>query len=196
MTRHKTYFGIPLPYFREESHGDGGFTIRFVLQGRIPSKKNHQMAVPFKKEAQDFVHARFKEKGQISLNDALAAVDMVKAKMIGNKAYYAFLKAFRPVIEAQMKAQEAKMAQKGLKFPLKKARLSLKFYYADRHITDTVNKQQSIQDLLVDCGVVANDDYGTLNPISSSSTSFYQELRENICLVLLYCKVDNFENSS
>lgn len=195
MTRHRTYFGIPVPYFREESLGDGGFTIRFVLKGRIPSKKNHQMAIPFKKEAKDYLYAMFKERGQISLNDALAAVDMVTAKMIGNKAYYAFLKAFGPVIRDQMRVQEPKMAAKGLKFPLKRARLSLKFYFADRHITDTVNKQQSIQDLLVDCGAVANDDYATLNPISSSSASFYKELKENICLVSLFCKVENIQNS-
>lgn len=194
MTRHKTYYGIPVPYFREESHGDGGFTIRFVLKGRIPSKKNKQMAVVSKGDAKKFLYATMRDNGKISLSDALRAVDMAKGKMIGNKAYYAFLELFRPVIREQMKAQEQKMAAKGLQFPLKKARLSLKFYYADRHITDTVNKQQSIQDLLVDCGVVKNDDYGTLNPISSSSASFFRELKENVCMVLLFCKVENIEN--
>lgn len=196
MARHLTYFGVPVPVFRIEKLGSGAFTIRFVLKGRIVSKKNHQQAVARRKEAKEFLYETFKNKGQISLPDALAAVDMVQPKMIGNIEYNAFLKQFRPVIQEQMRVWEQRLGGKGLKFPLKKASLSLKLYFADRYVTDTVNKQQSIQDLLVDCGVIANDDYATVNPIFAGSMNCHKKLRENICFISLSFKVENIENSS
>lgn len=196
MSRYKTYFGVPIPYFREENMGDGGFTIRFVVKGRVVSKKNHQQAVARTKEAKEFLQNRLKDAGQISISDALAAVRMVKAKMIGNLEYNGFLKQFKPVIQEQMKAQAGKMAEKGLKFPLSKARMTIRFYFADRYITDTVNKQQSIQDLLVDSGAIKNDDYATVNPISAASANYFGELRENICLITLYCEVEKTKNTS
>lgn len=196
MSRYKTYYGIPVPYFREENPGDGGFTIRFVVKGRVVSKKNHQQAVARTKEAKEFLQNRLKEAGEISIGDALEAVRMVKAKMIGNLEYNGFLKRFKPVIQEQMKAQERKMAEKGLKFPLIEARMTIRFYFADRYITDTVNKQQSIQDLLVDSGAIKNDDYATVNPIHAASANYFGELRENVCMIILYCKVDKTKNTS
>lgn len=194
MAHFKTYFGVPLPTFRSESHGDGAFTIRFVLKGRVVSKKNKQMAVCRRKEAKEYIRELQRTKGSITGADAERAIDMVVAKMIGNIQYREFLKHFQPIIQEQMKWWEGRLGSKGLKFPLRKAALTLKFYFADRHVTDTVNKQQSVQDLLVDCGVIANDDYCTLNPILSESASYFGELRENICLILLYFKVENIEN--
>lgn len=196
MSKFLTYFGVVVPNFREEKLGAGAVTIRFVLKGRIPSKKNHQQAVSRRKEAKEYLHTRLKETGHVSIADALAAVDMVQAKMRGNDRYLAFVKEFKPIIQEQMRVWEQRLGPKGLKFPIKRAALSLKLYFADRHITDTVNKQQSIQDLLIDCGVVANDDYRILNPISSSSASYYQELPENICLVSMSFKMEKTENTT
>lgn len=191
MARFQTYFGVSIPVFRVEKLGSGAFTIRFVLKGRVVSKKNHQQAVARRKEAKDFLYNQLKMNGQVSISDAVSAVNMVQAKMIGNIEYRDFLKRFKPVIQEQMSVWQERLGSKGLVFPLKKASLSLKFYFADRYVTDTVNKQQSIQDLLVDCGVVYNDDYCTLNPIVGSSSSYYKELKENICLISLSFKVEN-----
>lgn len=194
MARFVTYFGVPVPVFREEKLGAGAITIRFVLQGRVVSKKNHQMAVTVRKEAKDFLKNKAQATGMVSLADALAAVDMVKAKMIGNKEYYEFLKHFRPVIEWQMATWRRRLEAKGLKFPLQKAALSLRLFFKDKYITDTVNKQQTIQDLLVDCGVIQNDDYRSLNPINSASARYYQELTENITFISLTFKIDKTKN--
>ena len=42
--RFLTYFGVPVPPFKEEKIGAGSVTIRFVVTGKIPSKKNNQMS--------------------------------------------------------------------------------------------------------------------------------------------------------
>lgn len=193
MARSNYYFGVNVPVFKEEKLGSGSFTIRFVVKGRVISKKNHQMAVCRRKEAKEFLHSI---RGPISISDAMKAVDMVQGKMIGNIQYRDFLKVFKPVIQAQMKVWEQRLGSKGVKFPIPKAALSLKFYFADRYVTDTVNKQQTIQDLLVDCGVVPDDDYATLNPIVAKSASYYGKLKENICFISLSFKVENIKNDS
>lgn len=187
-----SYFGVTIPAWEQEKMGAGQFTIRFVVQGRVVSKKNNQLAVARTREAKDFLL----NKPNVTLQDALEALKMVKAKMRPNKEYQEFLNTFKPVIQEQMKYWEGQLGCKGLKFPLQKAALSLKFYFADRYVTDTVNKQQSIQDLLVDCGVVKDDDYATLNPIVSKSASYFGKLRENICFISLSFKVENIQNDS
>lgn len=195
MARHLTYFGVPVPVFRIEKLGAGAFTVRFVLKGRIVSKKNHQQAVARRKEAKQYLYDISKQRGQISLQEALRAVDMVQAKMIGNIEYNAFLKQFKPVIEEQKRVWIERLGKKGLKFPLRKASMSLKLFFADRYVTDTVNKQQSIQDLLVDCGVLINDDRATLNPISAGSMSCYQKMKENVCFISLSFKIEETKDT-
>lgn len=190
MGTHQYYFGIPVPVFRQEKLGAGAITIRFVLKGRVVSKKNHQMAVAVKKEAKDYLRSKVQGGGMVSLADALAAIDMVKGKMIGNKEYHEFVKQFKPVIQAQMAIWERRLGPKGLKFPLQKAAMSLRLFFKDKYITDTVNKQQTIQDLLIDCGVIKNDDYCSLNPISSAGARYYQEMTENITFISLTFKIE------
>lgn len=194
--RAHSYFGVVVPKWRQEKLGAGAITIRFVLKGRVVSKKNHQMAVTVRKEAKDFIRQRAAATGMVTLADALAAIDMVKAKMIGNKEYRAFVDRFRPVVQAQMAIWGRRLAKKGLKFPLQKAALSLRLFFKDKYITDTVNKQQTIQDLLVECGVIKNDDYCSLNPILSESALYYQELTENITFISLTFKNEKMKNAS
>lgn len=195
MARFSTHFGVIVPVFREEKLGAGAITIRFVLKGRVVSKKNHQMAVTVRKDAKEFLRNRAQATGMVSLVDALAAIDMVKAKMIGNREYTEFVNRFRPVVEAQKAIWERRLAAKGLKFPLQKAALSLRLFFKDKYITDTVNKQQTIQDLLVECGVIENDDYCSLNPISSASARYYQELTENITFISLTFKNEKMKST-
>lgn len=196
MGRFISYFGVPIPVFRQEKLGAGAITIRFVLKGRVVSKKNHQMAVAVKKEAKDYIRSKVQGNGMVSLADALVAIDMVKGKMIGNKEYHAFVKEFKPVIHDQMATWERRLGKKGLKFPLQKAAMSLRLFFKDKYITDTVNKQQTIQDLLVECGVIKNDDYCSLNPIVSESARYYQELTENITFISLTFKNEIIKNAN
>lgn len=182
--RFQTYFGVPIPPFKEDKLGAGSITIRFVITGKVPSKKNNQQAIAVRKFARDWANHEAKKR-QPTWADVHKGITMVKSKMRGNLPYIEFLKKIKPEIIKQMQEWSGRLADKGLIFPIPKASMSLRLYFKNRYITDTVNKQQTIQDLLVHCGVIANDDYKSLNPIHSASASFYEEIIYDISFISL-----------
>lgn len=187
--RFQTYFGIPIPPFKEEKLGAGSTTIRFVITGKVPSKKNNQQSVAVRKYARDYLKNIMKQKGSISYKDAQAAIGKTYSKMRSNSEYNEFIKKTKPIIQEQMIVWKDRLGDKGLIFPISKAALSLRFYFNNRYITDTVNKQQTIQDLLVECNVVSNDDYNTLNPIYSASACYVDELIYSIAFISISFKL-------
>jgi hypothetical protein len=183
--RFLTYFGIPLPPFKEDFYGSHSTTIRFVIQGNVPSKKNNQQAVTVRKVARDWANQLAKSGKQPTWADVHKGISMTTSKMRGNSKYLDFVKTYKPIIQSQMAEWSERLRDKGLIFPLSKSTMTLKLYFKGRYITDTVNKQQTIQDLLVDAGVISNDDYKTLNPITSKSACFYEEIIEDIAFISL-----------
>lgn len=185
MSKRHTIFGVCLPVWRAEKQGAGAATITFVLHGKLISKKNNQMAVVVKKDARKWVDNQIKSGQKPTWKAVESVLSIARSAFVGNAQYEACKKTFIPEIGAQMKVWEQRLGAKGLKFPLKKASLSLKFYFKKKHITDTVNKQQTIQDLLVDAGVIANDDYKTLNPIVAESGYYPKGIREDVYVARL-----------
>lgn len=187
--RFQTYFGVPIPPFKEKKIGAGSTTIRFVVTGKVPSKKNNQQAVTVRQKARDFINLTMKQKGHITFEDAHKAIGMCYAKMRGNAHYKHFINITKPIITEQMQEWSRRLRDKGLIFPLDMAILNLRLYFNNRYVTDTVNKQQTIQDLLKECGVIADDDYDTLNPIHSASACYYEELIYSIAFISLSFKL-------
>lgn len=183
--RFQTYFGVPIPPFKEEKLGAGSVTIRFVLTGKTPSKKNNEMAVAVRRHAREWAVKQEKTGRNPTWKDVHRAISMCKAKIRPNAEYKEWVERMKPVLHAQSSEWSRRLAHKGLVFPLKKSTLSLRLYFKDRYVVDTVNKQQSTQDLLVACGIIANDDYKSLNPIHSASASFYEEIIHDIAFISL-----------
>jgi hypothetical protein len=186
-----TFFGITLPHWEQENYGGGTATITFVLKGRLISKKNNQMAIVSHKEAEKWLNNRLQTAKKLTYADIKTGLRMCKSVFIGNKLYSECKKKFVPVLEAQKKVWEERLADKGVKFPLKKATLTTRFYFKDGYRTDTINKQETVQDLLVEAGVIADDDYKTLNPIHAESGLYKNKITENIALVRLSCHIPN-----
>lgn len=184
-----TIFGVSVPKWQQEKLGAGSATITFVLQGRMPSKKNRQMVVVEDFAAKKWLADRSKKVKKLSYGDFAAALGMTRAKFIGNRAYHEAKAKYIPVLQQQMEVWKDRLAAKGLVFPIKSAAMTVKFYFRDGRITDTVNKQQTVQDLLQEAGVIANDDYKTLNPISAASVKMSRGIRENISLIRLSVKL-------
>lgn len=187
--RFQTYFSVPIPPFKEEKLGAGSFTIRFILTGKTPSKKNNQMSVAVRKFSRDWAKKQEKTGRQPTWKDVHKAISMCKSKVRPNVEYQEWVKRMKPVLIEQAATWSARLFEKGLIFPLKKSTLSLRLYFKDRYVTDTVNKQQAIQDLLICAGIIANDDYKTLNPIYSASACFYEEITKDIVFISLSFKV-------
>ena len=186
--RFQTYFGVPIPPFKEKKLGAGSTTIRFVLTGRVISKKNNNQAIAIRKPAHDW--ARKQEKLRpATWADVHRCINMVKGKMIGNAAYKEFLSKQKPVIQAQMLEWKNRLGDKGLIFPLDKSTMSLRLYIKDKYRRDTLNAGQTITDLLVDAGVIVDDDDLHLDPIHAASARYYDELLHNIAFISLSFKL-------
>ena len=181
--RFQTYFGVPVPPFKEEKLGAGSTTIRFVLTGKIPSKKNNQMSVAVRRYARDWANKKQKNGEQPTWKEVHKAISMCKSKVRANQQYKDWLEKTLPIIHKQSAFWIQQLSHKGLIFPIPKATLSLRLYFKDRYVTDTVNKQQSIQDLLVDSRIIENDDYQSLNPIHSASACYFEELIHDIAFI-------------
>lgn len=187
--RFQTYFGVPIPPFKEEKLGAGSITIRFIITGKIPSKKNNQMSVAVRKYARQWASNKKKSGKSPSWDDVNKAISLCKSKVRPNIEYKEWVDKTKPILHKQSSVWVERLKDKGLIFPLKKSTLSLRLYFKDRYITDTVNKQQSIQDLLVDAGIISNDDYKTLNPIHSASATFHEEIIYDIAFISLSFKL-------
>lgn len=187
--RFQTYFGVPIPPQKRVKYGSGTTTIRFVLTGKIPAKKNRQQSVTVRNAARSWANEIRKQKPNPTWDDLHRAISMVSSKMRGNAEYLDFLKTAKPIIQQQMQIWSERLYDKGLIFPIPKASMSLRLYFKDKYIRDTVNLQQTIQDTLVECGVIANDDYNTLNPIFSESECYYEEIIYNIAFISLSFKL-------
>ncbi len=185
----KTFFGVAIPPFKEPNYGSGGITLRFILTGKTPSKKNNTMSVAVRKIARDWAKKQEKSGKNPSWKDVHRAISLCTSKVRPNAEYKEWVERMKPVLQDQAAYYSGKFFDKGLVFPLKKATLSLRFYFKDRYVQDTVNKQQSVQDLLIEAGIIANDDYKSLNPIHSASAEYYEEVVKDIAYITLYTKL-------
>jgi len=82
-----------------------------------------------------------------------------------------------------------RLQEKGLMFPLQKCTMNARFYHNNNYNIDTINKAQSIQDLLVECNVISDDNYKVLNPIYYASANYKDELVDSICFISLSFKL-------
>jgi len=183
-----THFGIALPPWKPEKLGAGSTTIVFMLTGNIISKKNNESAFAVRKPSIDFLYSK-QQNGMVTIADAVKAVMMVKAKIIGNIKYKKFLESKKPVVQHQMDVWRERLGNKGLTFPLPKSAVSIRLYIKDRYRRDTVNAQQTIYDLLKDCHVISDDDDTHVNPNFSESGRFFDEIIYNIAKISISFKL-------
>lgn len=182
--RYVTYFNIPIPPFKEEKLGAGATPIRFVLTGKMPSKKNNQQSVTVRKYARAWANEQAKHR-QPTWADVHRGISMCRSKMRGNTEYNNFVKRVRPVLQEQMVEWSNRLRDKGLIFPIAKSSMSLRLYFKDKYVRDTINIQQSIQDVLVDAGVILDDNYNAVNPVHAASACYYDEIIYNIAFITL-----------
>jgi hypothetical protein len=181
MPRIKTYFGIPIPPWKPKKIKAASPTLTFVLKGKIPSKKNNNQSVCVTQAAQQYItdHANG---GSISVANAREAVRKVTSKIIPNIPYNNFISANMGFIEEQREVWRKRMQDKGreLIYPIRRASVKIRFYWAHKHRQDTMNKTQTILDLLVQAMILADDDYTVCDPIAEGQL-YKDEIVDNIC---------------
>lgn len=189
--RFLTLFGVPIPPWRDQdgAYWSGATTIKFVIKGYIPSKKNNQQAVSRRREAVEFLKELFKKNTTINKAQAFEAIKKVTAKMRGNSRYVQFLEDQKAEMERQRKYWLSRLESKGLTFPVSKAMVNIRFYFAQKYRQDSLNKQQSVQDLLKDTKIIFDDDYLCINPIKGDADCFSGEITQNIVVISITVKL-------
>lgn len=187
--KYQTWFGVKIPEWRGEKYGSGATTIRFVLTGKIISKKNNVQAIAVRKPAINYLDNKFPGATMIPMYEAKKAINMVNGKVIGNTEYKTFLEKHKPIIQAQAAEWSKRLHQKGLVFPIPKATCTIRLYFKDRYRTDEGNKEQTIHDLLKESGVILDDSRQCLSPKKTESAEYYQQLSNNIAFISLTFKL-------
>jgi hypothetical protein len=170
-------FGVQLPPKKHRIVGKY-LTIRFVLTGTIPSKKNRQRA------ASNYPILR----GMLAkLPSAAACV----AKL--NQSLRIFIKRSKEFEDWQNKAKDiigeqaahwsAKYERYGLIYPIERASMKIYHYWADDRTRDNSGKLDSIQDMLVEAGIISDDTWQVLHTVESAAEGYFGEILEHITTV-------------
>jgi hypothetical protein len=186
-TKIRERFGITLPpwknlFFDKKKN----LTLEFIIKTKtIASKKNDNAIWLERNKAVKFIDACIKERGQITAKEAKEAIKLVYGKYVGSKEYKAFSEEQIPILKKQMKYYMDKFKEKGLIYPISKCSIKTLFYFYREYDQDVINKQESILDLLVDVGLLADDNYKVIPKLSGEGESFKDEITANICTVYI-----------
>lgn len=164
-------------------------TLKFVINGWIPSKKNNQVPAINRKWAINKIMTHATE------------LSSEKSHAVRYKLMISFfkklIKEIKPYIRypdslikwqestAELLVQQASHwskhhSDKKLIFPVTKASISIYHYWADDRNRDNSNKMETINDLLVSTGILADDNYKCLFKITSEAGMYKDEIIESI----------------
>lgn len=153
-------------------------TLRFCLPGTIPSKKNmiwadsnlHKIlrklyAFTIVKECVDWLRAN------------------LKSYIRNSEKYHKWIAEARLIINKQALAEFRRYNEHGIQYPLKDVTVKVYHYWRDDMERDLTNKLDSINDLLVDCGVIVNDNWQVLRRIESEGQDYNGEILQALTTI-------------
>jgi Holliday junction resolvase RusA-like endonuclease len=177
--------GIWIRPRKKKTGRDRSVTLRFALEGPVPSKKNNQVPIMDFREADRIAGELFQKKGTLSAEDYKTIKRRMKARIVPNSRHQKWhLRASESII-AQRDKQQAQIALKGLIFPLSNCSVSIYHYKMDRKRRDLGNRLMSIEDLLVDCHVIIDDSDEVLAPILLDGDKYIDEITKHCTVIHL-----------
>lgn len=168
--------GVLLPPKKKEISGTKYITVRFVITGTIPSKKNmiwadtnlFQLTKGFKAEMVGLQWLR----------------DNLKPFIRNSQKYVDWVAAQTPVILEQAARESSRYAVKhGLVFPMDQVTISVYHYWADNMARDNSNKYDSIIDLLVACKILTDDRWQVVRENKSASQCYHGDITDHITTI-------------
>ena len=186
MTERRTYtqegritslHGVLLPPKRKQAVSRY-ITIRLVITGGIPSKKNLLYAAT----------------NLPLLRDSLYRFTVVKecVKWLGehlkpfiknSTRYEEWVQKIRPVVLRQAKAEEKKYKKWGIELPLDNVSIRVYHYWKDNMRRDNSNKYDTIVDLLVSCGILKDDTWQVIGKNESEAEGYAGEILDHITTI-------------
>lgn len=171
--------GVILPP-RKKAKWDNSVTLRFVITGTIPSKKNMIWA----------------DSNLFKLTNALMAFTSVpqciawlktnlKVFIRNSQKYVNWVEETTPEIVAQAATEIKRYERYGLIFPLPQVRVKVYHYWKDNVARDNSNKYDTIIDLFSSIGIITDDCWQVVRKNESESECYHGEILDHITEVYL-----------
>ena len=178
-TRITSLHGVILPP-RKKSTFARSVTLRFVITGAIPSKKNMIWA--------DTNLFKLLNK-LLSFTVVMDCVEWLKANLKAyirnSQKYVKWVEETGPAITAQAAVEILKYSKHGLTYPLPRVHVKVYHYWKDNVARDNSNKYDTIIDLFSSAGLITDDCWQVVRKNESESECYHGEILDHITEVYL-----------
>lgn len=104
----------------------------------------------------------------------------LKVFVRNSKKYIDWRDEQKPILQEQAKVWHEKYKRFGFQYPLNRVSIKVYHYWDDNMERDLTNKLDSITDLLVDSGIILNDNWQVLRQIHSEGENYHQQILQTI----------------
>ncbi len=175
--------GVYLPP-RKKKNRPKALTMRFVLTGTIPSKKNRQIAtMNWKRILKAISGILSKSGGSIKMKEIVAVFKENKPYVRQSEDFRKWNDEAKAIILSQAQKWSRSLEKHNMIFPVRVASVSIYHYWKDNLVRDNSNKAETIHDLLVDAGVISGDSWQQLNPIKAEADIYRHEIKDHITVI-------------
>ena len=176
--RIKTYYGIPVPPWRHEPVRKS-MTFVFVIQGRIPSKKNELVSVVDRQDAFKFLNGLT----TITKKDCITMLFKTFSRIKNSKVYEAWESDTVDILKAQLAVNQPAAAKNGVIFPLAAATVTTKFYWKGKYRRDNSNKSEGLHDALVRAHILLDDSDKVIPDTSQGARDYSGEVVNSLAVI-------------
>jgi len=156
-------------------------TIVFLINGVIPSKKNRQRARSNFWAIKSWLN---KIKTPVMGYDISKQIeDRLKLYIQGSSEHKIWFDNTKKVILEQAAYWSSKYEKYKVIYPLTDVSMKVYHYWADNRKRDLSNKFETIADLLVNAGIIADDSWQVMDSISSDGAEYSGQILDHITLV-------------
>lgn len=188
-TRHRTRFGYIIPPWRDdvEKEANKHITIEFIIAGRVWSKKNSQHPTINRSAAIAKIKNYFRTMKSISPKEFFKFCVKLVVELkpyIRNPTEFT---DWETKIKEEIVAQAAhwKQSYPQLSYPITHCSINISHYWADEYDRDNSNKAETIHDILVSTGIIADDGYKCLYKNSARAACYKDEMVTSITSIYL-----------
>ena len=176
--RIKTYYGIPVPPWRDEPMGKT-MTFVFVLKGQIPSKKNQLVGVVDRADAFEFLNSLT----TYTKKDCITMLFKTYARIKNSKEYEKWEAETVEILKEQLRVNQPAAEKNGIIFPISKASVKTRFYWKGKYRRDNSNKCEGLHDALVKAQVILDDSDKVMPKTGQSAKDYTDEVTESLAVI-------------
>lgn len=171
-----------IPPRKSHAH-DKNLIIRLVIPGRIPSKKNRQIATINYMRIIRLFGSFFGRPFDRSMAKQLLAE--IKPYIRPADDYLKWEEEIKADIIKQCARWQQSYSAHGLTFPITRCRISVYHYWKDRYTRDNSNKAEGIHDMLVSAGIITQDAYENMYKNTSEAECYKGEVIDNLTIITI-----------